>query len=112
MVVSYIALFLIIVPILILVLLLISSIKKWNNFKYWLKSGIIFAIIPLIYTVYIAIKCSLDDYFNFGGCDWAIVGILFGIILSAAAFLIGAVVGLIYGKIKKGKNSPQINSSK
>jgi hypothetical protein len=82
-----------------------------------LKGGIIGILLPLtlifIFWIFASISCSspicLVEFFNIagggcGGCystsDW-IISFVILIVLSFVFFLVGSLIGWIYGKIKK-----------
>ncbi len=77
----------------------------WKDWPYWIKGGIIGILLSLAYfliilIIYLIYNWPEGDYVGF------IIYILFGTIISTigvavALFIIGAIIGLIVGKIKK-----------
>jgi hypothetical protein len=90
------------------------SLKDWIKLKpYWFKGGAIGVIISLIFSIIYLLYEAIDVYFLSGGGDNT--QILFPIVIfiyiiplyilpvTFITFLIGAVVGWIFGKIKSRK---------
>ena len=100
----------------------------WKNWPYWLKGGILFSLInallsTLIYLILLILKNNFDtirfaaeySFFLvisllFINPAWYFSGprsyfdIIFGLVVGAALyFIIGAIIGWIYGKIKSRK---------
>ncbi len=88
----------------------------WSNLPYWLKSGIIVGLIGVIFFISLvlisekgSLRCmpySPSDYFL--ECNifmWILQPMAFGaiIVYFIAGFVIGSIIGLIYGRFKKKK---------
>lgn len=97
------------------------NLKKWKNWPYWFKGGITVVSVYILFIILIlAIYKPFFDSCGHMGCnsDWIIIlsgfptifiplqyHFMLGVSVLAffQYFLIGALIGYIYGKIKSKK---------
>jgi hypothetical protein len=86
--------------------------KFWNKLKYWQKGGIIFSLLGILISI-LAFNCS-DTPFCWGvfiatmpvsfastPSTYDIQPFVLPVFITVQYFLIGALIGLIMGKVKK-----------
>jgi len=96
----------------------------WKNWPYWLKGGIVFTVIELIFLFLQTFLTDFINYFNenynypfilASMLGWATAGfdspnllapfgaVIFIVYFLSFSFIIGALIGFIVGKIKSSK---------
>ena len=83
---------------------------SWKNLPYWLKGGIITSILALIFFIYYLFTVRLCFDYVDGSCDLLIKTLFVGSINYSTylsligalivSFIISALIGFVYGKLK------------
>ncbi|MBX4211894.1 hypothetical protein KW787_00350 [Candidatus Pacearchaeota archaeon] len=68
----------------------------WKDWPYWLKGGIIFAIIGFVSGCVL----SQNDTFVLSGSSDVVWIVYMAISLTIVGFIVGTILGSIYGSIK------------
>ena len=72
----------------------------WKSMPYWLRGGSIGAVLWIIDLILIR---SLEEYANFGGLALVdyILAIGFWLLIPLNLVILGIIIGVIWGKLKK-----------
>jgi len=87
----------------------LGKIRRWNEWPIWVKWGIIFSLLDLIFWIGISIFNFIFTFFYFDKIQFNLSMIYNNLTFLLPAFLIGALIGWIVGKIKSNQlNDRQI----
>jgi len=87
----------------------LGKIKMWNEWPIWMKWGVIFSLLDFIFWIGIIIFNFIATFFYFDKIQFNLSMIYNSLTFLLPAFLIGALIGWIVGKIKSNHlNDKQI----
>ena len=81
----------------------------WRDWPYWLKGGIIVEAVHIIFIIIFVSIAVIKDSMATAG-DWGAgfaggIMLMFGLIMLIPMFIMGAIIGMVYGRQKKNPSS-------